>query len=230
MSGAGDEQTIGRGYDGNNHMATDFGDIDGPTTRFLARIAKDINFLHRDCSTSPTNERFFREGVNTYEVGQLEVDGEIITIYSFNAGRVFNTLQQQTSGTSSKKEVEQFFAADWPVKEETGQSYITFYFKTRPSKSEIKKAHAIHQVKIAIENREVIQEFRCENCSERVHWTNLKNDEEMSLEERIILLEKQLCNCEGSLSLLRKGLAENEPASASSVSGSSGKPTAPPMD
>lgn len=189
----------------SDHAATDFGDMDGPSTRFLSRVAKDINYLLKDCSPTPTNERFYREGVDTYEVGQLDIDGAVITIYSFDGGRVFNTLQQKADDPEDG-DVEQFFAVDWPVEQDSGQSYHSFYFKARPSKSEIKKAHCIHQLKIAIENREVHQEFRCQHCSKRVHWTNLTNDEDMALEERVIMLEKELCNCEGSLELLQEGL------------------------
>lgn len=189
-------------------MSSGFGDIDGPTTRYLSRVAKDIEYLLKDCSPSPTNERFFREGVKTYEVGKVEIDGKVITIYSFDAGRVFNTLQKQTD--SPDEEVEQFFAVDWPIQQESGQTYHSFYFKSCPSKAEIKKAYQIHQVKIAIENREVLQEFRCENCSERVHWTNLRDDCEMGLEERVVLLEKKLCNCENSAELLQDSLDESE--------------------
>lgn len=203
---------------GSDHTTTSFGDIDGPTTRFLARIAKNINYLHRDCSPTPTNERFYRDGVETYEVGQLDISGAIVTIYSFDGGRVFNTLQQRTENTPSNSEAEQFFAVDWPIEQENGQSYISFYFKTRPSKEEIKKAHRIHQVKIAIENRKLLQEFRCQHCSERVHWTNLKEDGDMTMEERVIMLEKQLCNCEGSLELLQEGLDDGHIISPSDAS------------
>lgn len=190
----------------NDHRTTGFGDIDGPTTRFLSRIANDISYLLKDCSTAPTDERFYKEGVETYRVGQLDIDGAVVTIYSFDGGRVFNTLQQRTD--ESDKDISQFFAVDWPIEHENSQSYHSFYFKTRPSKTEIKKAHCIHKVKIAIENREVLQEFRCQNCSERVHWTNLKDDKGMTLVERVIMLENQFCNCEGSLELLQEKIDE----------------------
>lgn len=209
-------------------MSSEFGDIDGPTTRFLSRVAKDIEYLLKDCSPSPTNERFFREGVKTYEVGKVEIDGEVITIYSFNAGRVFNTLQKQTDNPD--EEVEQFFAVDWPVQQESGQTYHSFYFKSCPSKAEIKKAYQIHQIKIAIENREVLQEFRCQNCSERVHWTNLRDDCEMSLDERVILLEKQVCNCESSVDLIREGLDDSDLGSATTTPEANREAAMYPMD
>lgn len=192
----------------SQHAATSFGDIDGPTTDFLSRIAEDISYLHRETASTPTDERFYKEGVETYEVGKLKIDGSVITIYSFDGGRVFNTLQQRADDPSTGGGTDQFFAVDWPVEQENGQSYKTFYFKSRPSEISIRKAHHIFQVKIAIENREVLQEFRCQSCSERVHWTNLKNDDTMTLCERVIMLQKQVCNCEGSLELLEEGLDE----------------------
>lgn len=186
-----------------DRTTTSFGAIDGPTTRYLARVASNINFLLKDCSTSPTDERLFKQGVDTYRVGQLEIDGAVVTIYSFNSGDVFNRLNQQTDDAG--EEISQFFAVDWPVKQDNGRSYNTFYFKTRPCEERIKMAHCIHKVKIAIENRELLQEFRCQNCSERVHWTNLRDDEDMTLLERVVFLQKQVCNCEESLSVLREG-------------------------
>jgi len=212
----------------SERSTTCFGDIDAPTTRFLARAAKDIGYLLKDCSTAPTDERFYKEGVETYRVGQLDIDGAVVTIYSFDGGRVFNTLQQQTDEAAD--EVSQFFAVDWPVEQEDGQSYHSFYFKHRPCEERIRKAHCIHKVKIAIENREVLQEFRCQNCSERVHWTNLKDDDEMTLMERVIMLEKQVCNCEGSLELLKEGLEGEDVASPTEAVGATREPTASSLD
>lgn len=200
-----------------------FGDIDGPTTRFLARVAKETSYLHRDCAPAPTDERFFKEGVETYRVGQIKVGEKVITIHSFDGGRVFNTLQQQTEAPSDN---EQLFVADWPIEEENGQSYSSFYFKSRPSKYDVKKAHQIHQIKIAMENRDLPQQFRCDHCAERVHWTKLTGDDCMTLEERVVLVKKQLCNCENTLALLREGLEPDQAISA--VGSTTGKETLVP--
>ncbi|QLH82390.1 hypothetical protein [Halosimplex pelagicum] len=212
----------------SGQTTTSFGAIDAPTTRFLARAAKDIDYLLKDCSPTPTDERFYKEGVETYRVGQLEIDGAVISIYSFDAGRVFNTLQERTD--EPDEEISQFFAVDWPVQQEDGQSYHSFYFKNRPCEERIRQAHCIHKVKIAIENRELPQEFRCENCSERVHWTNLTEDCDMTLMERVIMLEKQVCNCEGSLNLLKEGMDEESVTSPTVATGSTLEPAASSLD
>jgi hypothetical protein len=210
-------------------QANGFGDIDAPTTRFLARVAEDIDYLHRDCSTSPTDERFFRDGVETYRVGQLDIDGTVATIYSFDAGRVFNTLQEKADNDTGE-DISQFFAVDWPVEEEKGRSYLSFYFKSRPCEDEVRKAHCLHKVKIAIENRKLLQHFRCENCSERVHWTDLKDDSDMTLMERVVMLEQQVCNCKGSLDLLREGVDEDRITSVEEPVTTTREPAASSMD
>jgi len=210
-------------------QATSFGDIDGPTTRFLTRVAKDIGYIHRDPSTARTDKQFFREGVETYCVGQLDIDGTVVAIYSFDSGRVFNTLQEKASNDADEN-ISQFFAVDWPVEQENGESYLSFYFKSRPCEEEIKKVHCLHKVKAAIENRELPQQFRCENCSKRVHWTNLEDDSDMTLMERVVMLEQQVCNCEGSLDLLREGVDEDRLTSVEDPVTTTREPAASSMD
>jgi hypothetical protein len=119
---------------------------------------------------------------------------------------------------------------DWPVEQDKGQSYHSYYFKHRPCEERIKKAHCIHKIKIAIENREVLQEFRCQNCSERVHWTNLKNDSEITLEERIIMLKKKVCNCEGTFDLLKEKIEEENISAHTVAIGTTRGPTATSLD
>lgn len=168
--------------------------LDPDTKEFLAGVANDISLIYRDfCSEmgEHSNEKI------PSEVGKVAINGSAITICRFDAAEAPEHIKQkmQSPGVAG----DWIFIAGWPNScDESDSGCTCFYFHEYPTREDIEKARLIKKVKIAIENRQLMQRYRCNKCLERVHWTDLNNDADLSFFKRTIMLKEKLCNCQSS--------------------------------
>lgn len=170
--------------------------LDGKTERYLARIANEIGYIYRDYSEQPTEELFAGKDVPLYHCGKVKVgEQKFATIYNFpaNTGEFASRLNQNTKHTD---EDEFHYAADWPVKADSGYVHHTFLFDSLPQKSDIKTARLINKVWRQIDCNELDQYFTCRVCSQRTHWTEATESADKVtaiFRERVLMLQHQVC-------------------------------------
>lgn len=170
--------------------------LDGKTERYLARIANEIGYIYRDYSEQPTEELFAEKDVPLYHCGKVKIgEQKFATIYNFpaNTGEFSSRLSQNTKHTD---EDEFHYAADWPIKADSGYVHHTFLFDSLPQKSDIKTARLINKVWKRIDCNELEQYFTCRVCSQRTHWTETTESADKVaaiFRERVLMLQHQVC-------------------------------------
>lgn len=169
--------------------------LDHKTECYLARIANEIGYIHRDHTEKPTRLLFSEKDIQIYQCRSIPVDdGDIIDVFQFpahHADFVTGTDDVDESGD------EFYYATDWPIDTGSGYSHLTFIFDSDPTKEAVKKARLINKICRRIEYDSLNQHFTCQVCSQRRHWTDTvksENNDDPDLRERALMLQNEICN------------------------------------
>jgi hypothetical protein len=177
--------------------------IDGPTNRYIQRIARNIGYFDKILNAKPTTHILTEMGLDYVVLDNLELNCDgIATIFSVETAEIANTDRWGSSGGFTDCG-ENMYVVDWAVTNLDTEQYEhrTFIFSDLPDQDSITTAHQLNKIRCVIGQSHTEQHYTCECCGSRVHWTQLETPEwmgEETLDQRITMMKQKVCGCEAT--------------------------------